>query len=78
MSAFEFTGGSLRGGPRNEVPEMDEYDRKEYLRKNRRRPMAETISEIGEGRGTDTSITPHPNSTAQFNSTHAHVEMRLL
>ncbi|KAI1139239.1 hypothetical protein F5Y05DRAFT_342374 [Hypoxylon sp. FL0543] len=51
MSAFEYTGGSLRGGPRTEVPEMDEYDRKEYLRKNRRRPIEETISEIGEGRG---------------------------
>ncbi|XXH01405.1 p48 polypeptide of DNA primase [Hypoxylon texense] len=51
MSAFEFTGGTLRGGPRTEAPEMDEYARKEYLRKNRRRPIAETISEIGEGRG---------------------------
>ncbi|OTB01976.1 hypothetical protein M426DRAFT_265272 [Hypoxylon sp. CI-4A] len=50
MSAFEFTGGSLRGGPRTEVPGMDEYDRKEYLRKNRRRPIEETISELGEGR----------------------------
>ncbi|KAI1377873.1 NADH-ubiquinone oxidoreductase 213 kDa subunit [Hypoxylon crocopeplum] len=51
MSTFEYAGGSLRGGPRTEVPEMDEYDRKEYLRKNRRRPIAETVSEIGEGRG---------------------------
>ncbi|KAI1413466.1 hypothetical protein F5Y13DRAFT_189372 [Hypoxylon sp. FL1857] len=51
MSAFEYTGGSLRGGPRPEVPGMDEFDRKEYLRKNRRRDIAETISEVGEGRG---------------------------
>ncbi|KAF3067373.1 NADH-ubiquinone oxidoreductase 21.3 kDa subunit [Daldinia childiae] len=51
MSAFEYTGGSLRGGSRAEVSSMDEYDRKEYLRKNRRRPIEETISEIGEGRG---------------------------
>ncbi|KAI0845032.1 hypothetical protein F5Y00DRAFT_265998 [Daldinia vernicosa] len=51
MSAFEYTGGSLRGGSRNEVSSMDEYDRKEYLRKNRRRPIEETISNIGEGRG---------------------------
>ncbi|KAI0381367.1 hypothetical protein F5Y04DRAFT_280899 [Hypomontagnella monticulosa] len=51
MSAFEYTGGTLRGRPRGEVPEMDEYDRKEYLRKNRRRPITETIAEIGEGRG---------------------------
>ena len=53
MSAFEYTGGTLRGRPRGEVPEMDEYDRKEYLRKNRRRPITETIAEIGEGRGTN-------------------------
>ncbi|KAI1397944.1 hypothetical protein F4819DRAFT_470154 [Hypoxylon fuscum] len=51
MSAFEYTGGSLRGGPRTEVPEMDEYDRKEYMRRNRRRPLAETIADVGEGRG---------------------------
>ncbi|KAI2627679.1 NADH-ubiquinone oxidoreductase 213 kDa subunit [Hypoxylon sp. NC1633] len=51
MSAYEFTGGSLRGRPRTEAPEMDEYDRKEALRRNRRRPMAETIAELGEGRG---------------------------
>ncbi|KAI4858616.1 NADH-ubiquinone oxidoreductase 213 kDa subunit [Hypoxylon rubiginosum] len=66
MSAFEFTGGTLRGKPRTEAPEIDEYDRKEYLRKNRRRPIAETISEIGEGRGTNTTHThthtpPHDN-----------------
>lgn len=54
MSAFEYTGGSLRGGSRTEVSSMDEYDRKEYLRKNRRRPIEETISDIGEGRGTYT------------------------
>ncbi|KAI0122706.1 hypothetical protein F4814DRAFT_218612 [Daldinia grandis] len=51
MSAFEYTGGSLAGGSRAEVSSMDEYDRKEYLRKNRRRPIEETISQIGEGRG---------------------------
>ncbi|KAI0404109.1 hypothetical protein F4802DRAFT_607708 [Xylaria palmicola] len=50
MSAFEFTGGSLRG-TRTEVPGMDEYERKEYLRKNRRRPIEETIEDLGEGRG---------------------------
>lgn len=32
---------------------VDEYDRKEYLRKNRRRPIQETIDEMGEGRGED-------------------------
>jgi hypothetical protein len=51
LTAFEFTGGNLRG-KRTEVEGMDEYERKEYLRKNRRRPIEETIADIGEGRGT--------------------------
>ncbi len=51
MTAFDYTGGSLRG-TRTEVPGMDEYERKEYLRKNRRRPIDETIADVGEGRGT--------------------------
>ncbi|KAI3325717.1 hypothetical protein HD806DRAFT_454865 [Xylariaceae sp. AK1471] len=50
MTVFDYTGGSLRG-MRTEVPGMDEYERKEYLRKNRRRPIEETIADIGEGRG---------------------------
>ncbi|TRX95939.1 hypothetical protein FHL15_003081 [Xylaria flabelliformis] len=48
MTALDYTGGSLRG-KRTESPEMDEYERKEYLRKNRRRPIEETIADIGEG-----------------------------
>lgn len=52
MSALEFTGGSLVGKGKNERPDViDEYERKEYLRKNRRRPLVETIAEVGEGRG---------------------------
>ena len=35
-----------------EIPGMDEYERKEYLRNNRRRPIEETIADVGEGRGT--------------------------
>jgi hypothetical protein len=50
IAAFDYTGGSL-AGKRIEIPEMDEYERKEYLRNNRRRPIEETIAEIGEGRG---------------------------
>ncbi|KAI1812438.1 hypothetical protein GGS20DRAFT_587495 [Poronia punctata] len=50
MTVFEYTGGSLQG-KRTEVEGMDEYQRKEYLRKNRRRPIEETIADIGEGRG---------------------------
>ncbi len=49
MSVFDYTGGSLFGYARD--PTVDEYDRKEALRKNRRRPIQETIEELGEGRG---------------------------
>lgn len=52
MSALQFTGGSIQGKGKNERPDViDEYERKEYLRRNRRRPMIETIAEVGEGRG---------------------------
>lgn len=54
LAAYEYTGGSLRGKGRD--PEVDEYERKEMLRKNRRRPMEETIAEIGEGRCEHLSI----------------------
>ncbi|KAK4032987.1 hypothetical protein C8A01DRAFT_20013 [Parachaetomium inaequale] len=49
LAAYEFTGGTLKGYLNR--PEVDEYERKEMLRKNRRRPIEETIAEIGEGRG---------------------------
>jgi hypothetical protein len=32
-------------------PTVDEVSRKEYLRKNRRRPVDEIVNELGEGRG---------------------------
>ena len=32
-------------------PEVDEFERKQQLRKNRRRPIQETLNELGEGRG---------------------------
>jgi len=48
LAAYEYTGGSLRG--KRKDPEVDEFARKEMLRKNRRRPMEETIAEVGEGR----------------------------
>ncbi|KAI1636138.1 NADH-ubiquinone oxidoreductase-like protein [Biscogniauxia mediterranea] len=49
LSTLEYTGGGLRG--KRQASELDEYDRKEALRKNRRRPITETIENIGEGRG---------------------------
>lgn len=51
VSAFTFTGSQLTGLARDRT--VDEVSRKEHLRKNRRRPIEETINEIGEGRGTD-------------------------
>jgi hypothetical protein len=53
MSAYDYTGGSLSGYKKDK--DLDEFERKEALRKNRRRPIQETISELGEGRGTSPS-----------------------
>lgn len=61
MTVFDYTGGSLRG-VKTEVEGMDEYERKEYLRKNRRRPIEETIADLGEGRG----ISPFLRSTSSI------------
>ncbi len=49
MFAYSFSGGEITGYWRD--PESDEYDRHEKLRKNRRRPIEETLAELGEGRG---------------------------
>lgn len=49
MFVYDFGGGELSGYWKD--PEVDEYERHERLRKNRRRPIEETISELGEGRG---------------------------
>lgn len=49
LGAFNYTGGRLTGY--NKDPEIDEVARKEYLRKNRRRPMEDTVQDLGEGRG---------------------------
>ena len=49
LSAFDYTGGTLRGKEIN--ADVDEFERKENIRKNRRRPIQETIDELGEGRG---------------------------
>lgn len=50
FAAYDFLGGSLRGNDRTLQEERDEFDRKEFLRKNRRRPVEETLAEVGEGR----------------------------
>ena len=53
QGAFDYTGGKFSGYDKD--PNVDEYERKEALRKNRRRPIQETLEELGEGRG-DPSI----------------------
>ncbi|MCJ1483777.1 hypothetical protein MMC06_003945 [Schaereria dolodes] len=49
LGAFDYTGGVLTGYDKD--PNVDEYERKEALRKNRRRPIQETLEQLGEGRG---------------------------
>lgn len=51
QGVFTYTGGTFSGY--NKGPSVDEFDRKEQLRKNRRRPIQETLDELGEGRGTE-------------------------
>ncbi|KAL9027045.1 MAG: hypothetical protein Q9196_004377 [Gyalolechia fulgens] len=48
QGTHEYTGGKLSGYERD--PSVDEYERKEQLRRNRRRPIEETLQELGEGR----------------------------
>ncbi|KAL8738540.1 MAG: hypothetical protein Q9181_000700 [Wetmoreana brouardii] len=47
--AFEYTGGKFSGYERDAA--VDQYERKEQLRRNRRRPIEQTLQEMGEGRG---------------------------
>ncbi|KAK3115274.1 hypothetical protein LTR53_005545 [Teratosphaeriaceae sp. CCFEE 6253] len=46
LFAFSFTGGRLNGYRRDST--VDEVARKEYMRKNRRRPVEQTVNELGE------------------------------
>lgn len=49
QGAFDYTGGKFSGYEKD--PNVDEYERKEKLRKDRRRPIQETLEQMGEGRG---------------------------
>lgn len=49
QGAYDYTGGKLSGYEKD--PSIDEYERKEQLRKDRRRPIQETLEQLGEGRG---------------------------
>ena len=48
LGVFDFTGGKLTGWTRE--TDEDRFERKEYLRKNRRRSGEETIAQLGDGR----------------------------
>ena len=48
-AAFDYTGGSLWGWKQD--IQRDEYEHKEMLRTTRRRPLQETLEQLGEGRG---------------------------
>lgn len=50
QGVFDYCGGGLEGYEKD--PREDEYERKQRLRKERRRPIEETLSQLGEGRGT--------------------------
>lgn len=54
QGVFDYGGGKFSGYDKD--PNVDEYERKEYLRKNRRRPIQETLEQLGEGRGTQDII----------------------
>lgn len=49
QGVFDYTGGKFSGYEAD--PNIDQYERKEFLRMNRRRPIGETIERMGEGRG---------------------------
>ena len=73
LSAANYTGG-LKG---DKDREADEFSRKEAMRMNRRRPIEETLAEVGEGRcerytlpptGPCASLRPHHLSECNTDS----------
>lgn len=49
LGVYDLTGGYIYGYKQPE--EIDEFERKQKLRANKRRPIQETIDKLGEGRG---------------------------
>lgn len=49
LGTFDYTGGVMTGYKRPEG--QDEFQSYQDMRMNRRRPIQETIAEVGEGRG---------------------------
>ena len=54
MGGFDYAGGKLTGSHAD--PEVDNFERKQRLRTERRRPIQETLEELGEGRGISRNI----------------------
>jgi hypothetical protein len=51
LTAFRYTNG-IWGGNKGEMDlDEEEVERREALKKMRRRPLSETIEQLGEGRG---------------------------
>lgn len=55
MGLTDYTGGFI--GHNRIRTNPDEYEEKEFARRNRRQPIEETLVNIGEGRGTLNSAT---------------------
>ncbi|KAK6206688.1 Tim17/Tim22/Tim23 family protein [Colletotrichum tabaci] len=51
QGVFQLTGGRLRGWSENKMDDEAAFDSKIAQRQAKRRPIEETIAEIGEGRG---------------------------
>ena len=49
QGVFDYGGGKFSGYDKD--PKVDEYERKEALRQQTRRPIQETLDQLGEGRG---------------------------
>lgn len=75
LGTFDYTGGVLTGYSKD--PEVDEYERKEMLRRNRRRPIQETVTELGEGRGMRLPVLPPMLTVAATDSFCRHIWSRL-
>lgn len=56
ITGYEYTGGSLAGKSRWADNGRDEFESREEARKLRRRPIEQTIAEVGEGRGEYSSL----------------------
>lgn len=70
MTAFRYTSG-LRGSGNmhSEVDGDEEVERREELKKLRRRPLSETLEQLGEGRGAFMALL----LTAQFTDSYRHL-----